>query len=70
MPDVRIGILDVRVRSDLTLTGVDKAEALEFEFDASPDRQARTPRRRRAPGAGAIGMAVRRAGVPRKPSKR
>jgi hypothetical protein len=28
-----LGQLDVRVRSDLTLTGVDKAEALEFEFD-------------------------------------
>ena len=27
--------LDVRVRTDLTLTGVDKAEALEFEFDAT-----------------------------------
>ena len=25
--------LDVRVRGDLTLTGIDKAEALEFEFD-------------------------------------
>ena len=25
--------LDVRVRGDLTLTGVDKAEALEFRFD-------------------------------------
>ncbi|MDP9412928.1 MAG: hypothetical protein M3Q08_02300 [Pseudomonadota bacterium] len=28
-----LGQLDVRVRSDLTLTGVDKAEALEFEFE-------------------------------------
>ncbi|WP_106639508.1 sacsin N-terminal ATP-binding-like domain-containing protein [Allosphingosinicella vermicomposti] len=27
--------LNVRVRSDLTLTGVDKAEALEFEFDVA-----------------------------------
>lgn len=27
-----LGNLDVRVRSDLTLTGVDKAEALEFSF--------------------------------------
>lgn len=30
-----LGQLDVRVRSDLTLTGVDKAEALEFEFDVT-----------------------------------
>lgn len=28
-----LGQLDVRVRGELTLTGVDKAEALEFEFD-------------------------------------
>lgn len=28
-----LGQLDIRVRSDLMLTGVDKAEALEFEFD-------------------------------------
>ncbi len=28
--------LDVRVRGDLTLTGVDKAEALEFRFDKRP----------------------------------
>jgi hypothetical protein len=28
-----LGQLDVRVRGDLTLTGVDRAEALEFEFD-------------------------------------
>ncbi|TCW78670.1 hypothetical protein C5O80_30620 [Burkholderia sp. SRS-46] len=28
--------LDVRVRGDLTLTGVDKAEALEFRFDKQP----------------------------------
>ncbi|MES0198875.1 hypothetical protein [Mesorhizobium sp. M0011] len=27
-----LGTLDVRIRSDLTLTGVDKAEALEFTF--------------------------------------
>lgn len=30
-----LGQLDVRVRTDLTLTGVDRAEALEFEFDAA-----------------------------------
>ncbi|MFC3784088.1 hypothetical protein GGR90_000738 [Sphingopyxis italica] len=29
--------LDVRMRSDLTLTGVDKAEALEFSFKKRPD---------------------------------
>lgn len=28
--------LDVRIRGDLTLTGVDKAEALEFRFDRRP----------------------------------
>ncbi|MBR8008855.1 hypothetical protein, partial [Burkholderia vietnamiensis] len=28
--------LDVRVRGDLILTGVDKAEALEFRFDKRP----------------------------------
>ena len=31
-----LGQLDIRVRSDLTLTGVDRAEALEFEFDPTP----------------------------------
>ena len=32
--------LDVRVRSDLTLTGVDKAEALEFSFARKPGTHA------------------------------
>ncbi|BDL38631.1 hypothetical protein [Methylorubrum sp. GM97] len=35
-----LGQLDVRVRSDLTLTGVDKAEALAFEFDTVAEDQA------------------------------
>jgi hypothetical protein len=30
-----LGTLDVRVKGDLTLTGVDKAEVLEFEFNTS-----------------------------------